>query len=56
MTDHIKESHAYKMGRSSVIDGTNNKNCHPVIFSTSEQAADWERGVEDALREKNDGN
>ena len=46
------KSHAYKMGCSSVVDGANHTNCHFSIFSSPENATEWERGARDAKQDK----
>lgn len=43
--------HAYEMGKDSVINGPNEKNCNFRIFASVEGMRAWEKGVREE-REK----
>lgn len=38
------KEYAYKMGKDCAKNGPNVENCHFSIFSSKENADDWERG------------
>ena len=38
------KDYAYKMGKDCAKNGANTTNCHFSIFSSKENAEEWERG------------
>ncbi len=51
MTD-ITEQQAYEFGRSSVIDGPDETNCHFTVFATPQLTSAWEKGAAEAKQEQ----
>lgn len=45
MKEELEHAYAYEMGKDSVINGPNEKNCNFRIFASVEGMRAWEKGV-----------
>ena len=55
LASNTTEAEAHEAGRSSVIDGPNQTNCHFRYFRTQAFTAAWEQGAAEAAKEKGNG-
>ena len=46
------KEHAYKIGRDCAKNGANTTNCHFSIFSSRDNADEWERGLRETEEAK----
>lgn len=46
------KQYAYKMGKDCGKNGPTTKNCHFSIFSSKENAEEWQRGVRETRESK----
>jgi len=42
----------YKMGRDYAANGANEENCHFLLLGSQEKTKEWERGRDDAQKER----